>query len=48
MKTYVQVQSDINEKRMAEYNAQLQQQENLLKEQQQQRQEIATNTETPS
>jgi 5'-3' exonuclease len=47
MKTYVEVQSVINEKRMAEYNAQLQQQENLLKEQQQQ-QELATNAETPS
>lgn len=49
MKTYVEVQSVINEKRMAEYNSQLQQQqENLLKEQQQAQQEIATNAESPS
>lgn len=48
MKTYVEVQSVINEKRMADYNAQLQQQqEQQLKDQQQQ--ELATNvSETPS
>ena len=47
MKTYVEVQSVINEKRMEDYNAQLQQQqENLLKEQQQQ-QEV-TNSENVS
>lgn len=50
MKTYVEVQSTINEKRMAEYNAQVQQQENQLKEQQQ---ELTTemnngNEESPS
>lgn len=58
MKTYVEVQGAINEKRMEDYNAQLQQQqENLLKEQQQQQesllkeqqqQEMTTSAETPS